>query len=115
MKVAVVTPYYREPIEKLRRCHDSVMAQTRACTHFMVADGFARDEIDDWDVQHIRLPLGHADFGNTPRCLGALSALNQGFDGFAYLDADNWYHPEHAESLVEAAIRHDAASSATGL
>lgn len=101
MKVAVITPYYKEPIETLRRCHDSVAGQTHPCTHVMVADGYAVPELADWPVDHIVLTRAHGDVGNTPRSIGAISALNRGFDAIAYLDADNWYHPEHIESLVQ--------------
>jgi glycosyltransferase involved in cell wall biosynthesis len=105
MKVAVVTPYYQEPLEKLRRCHESVLAQTWGdCTHIMVADGHAKAEVDGWDVEHIRLPVAHGDNGNTPRSIGGMSALNRGFDAFAYLDADNWFAPDHVESLATLAI-----------
>ncbi len=100
MKVAVITPYYKEPIGTLRRCHDSVAAQTYPSTHFMIADGHAVPELLDWPVEHIVLTQAHGDVGNTPRSIGAISALNRGFDAVAYLDADNWYHPEHIESLV---------------
>ena len=107
MKVAVITPYYQEELATLRRCHDSVLRQTHDCTHFFVADGHARDELDGWDAQHIRLPVAHRDFGNTPRGLGGISALNQGFDAVAFLDADNWYADEHVESLVSFCLEHD--------
>lgn len=101
MRVAVITPYYKEPLEKLRRAHDSVMAQTHPCTHFMIADGHPRAELDDWDIQHITLARSHRDYGGTPRAIGGISALNQGFEAFAYLDADNWYDPVHVASLLE--------------
>ena len=40
MKIAVVSPYYREADDVLRTCLDSVRAQTYAdCRHFVVADG----------------------------------------------------------------------------
>jgi hypothetical protein len=40
MRVAVITPYFKEPLEQLRRCHESVANQTHGETvHFMVADG----------------------------------------------------------------------------
>lgn len=101
MKVAVVTPYYNEDLATLRRCHDSVVAQTYPCTHIVVADGHPRDEIGGWNAQHMRLPVAHGDYGNTPRGLGGISALNQGFDAVAFLDADNWYADDHIESLVD--------------
>ncbi len=103
MRIAVVTPYYREPLEKLLRCHASVVGQTYAnVTHIMVADGYPRPEITDWArCQHIPLPFGHQDSGDTPRIIGCSSAASQQFDAIALLDADNWFEPEHLETLVK--------------
>ena len=102
MRIAVVTPYYQEPIEKLQRCHESVLRQTHSdVIHIMVADGFARPEIDAWErCLHIALPIGHADSGDTPRVVGCSSAAAQRYDAIALLDADNWFEPEHLETLV---------------
>lgn len=100
VKVAVVTPYYREGLETLRRCHDSVSRQTYPCTHIFVSDGHPRHEVAAWDAQHIVLPVPHRDYGNTPRGLGGVSAISHGFDAVAFLDADNWYSEDHVESLV---------------
>jgi len=100
MKIAVITPYHGETEDWLRQCHDSVRAQTMACQHIMVADGRPDPMIDTFDVQHIVLPQGHANYGDTPRAIGALSAIGQGFDAIAFLDADNWYKPAHIESLI---------------
>jgi glycosyltransferase involved in cell wall biosynthesis len=99
-RVAVVTPYYREPLAILRQCHESVLAQNADFDHFLVADGHALDEIDDWDVKHVRLPSAHGDGGNTPRSVGSLLADAEGYDFIAYLDADNWFHPSHLDSLL---------------
>jgi len=110
MKVAVVTPYHRESDSKLARCMASVAAQTHPATHFMVADGFPRDSVAAAPgVRHVVLPQAHGDNGNTPRGIGALSALNAGFDAFAFLDADNWLAPDHVASLVEAVQKTGAA------
>ena len=101
MRVAVITPYYQEDISILKRCHASVKGQTVACTHFLIADGAGFDEIDTFDCRHIRLGGdGHADNGNTPRTVGALCAMNEGFSCIAYLDADNWFLPQHIESAI---------------
>ena len=101
MKVAVITPYYRESPEILLQCHESVVSQTHPCTHYLVADGYPKEAVDRLDAMHIRLPKAHSDNGNTPRAIGSLSAINQGFDAIAYLDADNWYRSDHVESLVD--------------
>ena len=100
-RIAVITPYYKEPLDVLMQCHQSVLAQTLQADHFMVADGFPRDEIAAWNVRHVVLPGGHADGGSTPRGIGSILADAQGYDFVAYLDADNWYRPEHLASLLE--------------
>lgn len=103
MRVAVVTPYHKEPREWLERCIASVAAQTHACDHILVADGHAQDWIDGAGVRHLKLDRGHADYGNTPRALGALLAVSEGYDAIAFLDADNWYALEHVQRCAEVA------------
>ena len=44
--------------------------------------------------------MSHHDNGNTPRALGSISARNLGYDAIAFLDADNFYYPNHIESMV---------------
>lgn len=103
MKVAVITPYYRESTEQLKRCMDSVRKQTHPhVTHVMVSDGFP-DALctSATDVEHITLPCSHSDAGATPRAIGGLSAFSRGVDAIAFLDADNWYEPNHIEKMVE--------------
>lgn len=112
-RIAVITPYYKEPIEMLRRCHDSVMDQTVNCDHLMIADGFASEEVSKWSVKHIQLPEANADNGNTPRGLGSLLALAQGYDFIAYLDADNWYTPDHLKSCLDAMSKSGAGIACT--
>ena len=100
LSVAVVTAYFREDLALLRRCHDSVLAQSYACRHIMVADGEPREEIDGWDVEHVKLPRRSADCGDTPRAAGGERACDLGFRSIAYLDADNSFRAHHIESLV---------------
>jgi glycosyltransferase involved in cell wall biosynthesis len=114
MKVAVVTPYYKEPDDKLLRCLRSVAAQDYPVTHFMVADGHANPCVAEAGVMHIVLPQAHRDYGNTPRSIGAISALNLGHTAIAFLDADNWYEPNHISSLVEAVGRSGAHAGISG-
>jgi glycosyltransferase involved in cell wall biosynthesis len=102
-RFAVVTPYYKESPELLRRCIDSVLAQDAPCDHFVVADGFPQDWLDAQPVRHIKLDRNHADFGNTPRGLGSLLAASEGYEGIAFLDADNWFDADHVSACVAAA------------
>ena len=62
MKVAVVTPYYRESDAVLKVCLDSVRDQShKDCRHFLVSDGFPNPLVDAYDTTHIKLPAGHGD------------------------------------------------------
>jgi glycosyltransferase involved in cell wall biosynthesis len=101
LRVAVITPYYDEPLEVLRQAHESVMQQTHPCTHFLIADGHPNDHVRQWTAEHTVLARAHADNGNTPRAIGSICAASEGFDAIAYLDADNWFHPTHVARMVE--------------
>ena len=105
MKPAIITPYHQETLETLKRCHRSVRDQTTEVTHFLVADGNSRTEIDHWDGQHLVLPRTHNNCGNTPRSLGALMAAGQGYEPIFFLDADNWFKPNHVELALK--LHHD--------
>ena len=101
MRIAVITPYYKEDIDTLTNCMTSVGKQTHShVDHFMVADGYPNPIIADlsW-VKHIAIP-NSGDFGDTPRGIGAAVAAAQGYDYIAFLDADCWYEPNHLETML---------------
>jgi glycosyltransferase involved in cell wall biosynthesis len=108
LRVAVVTPYYQEALDVLWKCHESVLGQTYPCTHFLVADGSPHTTVRNWSAEHIVLSRPHRDNGNTPRGVGSFSAMNQGFDAIAYLDADNWFYPGHIEAMVKLHLHTEA-------
>jgi glycosyltransferase involved in cell wall biosynthesis len=98
MKAAIVTPYYKEDQAVLNRCIRSVREQThKDIKHFLIADGYPQHF--DYDIEHVAIP-NCGDYGDTPRAIGAAIASSQGYDVIAFLDADNWYEPDHiAEAL----------------
>lgn len=102
LRIAIISAYCKEPLDKIRRCHDSVASQTVKADHFLVADGndYVRAEIDSWPVTHFKLPANHNDYGDTPRVIAALSAAAQGYDGVMLLDSDNWIEPTHVERML---------------
>lgn len=112
-RIAVVTPYYQEPLEVIGQCHRSVLAQGvnagAEIDHILVADGFPNAGVEAWKVRHVILPSSHGDAGGTPRGIGGLLAATEGYDFVTYLDADNWYHPGHLASLIEMQARTGAA------
>jgi glycosyltransferase involved in cell wall biosynthesis len=98
----VITPYYREGVDFLEQCHQSVLEQQGvAADHIMVADGLPNKEVESWNARHVKLPTCHEDNGNTPRSVGGLIAEAEDYDFVAYLDADNWFHPNHLISLLQ--------------
>jgi hypothetical protein len=107
-RVAVITPYYKEPLAQLRQCHDSVLAQSEPCLHVLVADGHRRRRINHWSAEHVRLPRSHGDIGSTPRLIGSYHAIGLGVDAVAFLDGDNWYRPDHIASLLAEMDQHQA-------
>ncbi len=104
LRVAVITPYYCEERALLERCIRSVQDQTYPATHLVVADGHPQAWLDDSGVRHLRLDCPHADYGDTPRAIGGLLAISEGFDALCFLDADNWLDPEHVQLCVAAAL-----------
>jgi hypothetical protein len=54
-------------------------------------------------VRHIKLDRNHADFGNTPRGIGALLAISAGYEGIGLPDADNWLEKNHVSECHRAA------------
>lgn len=105
-RVAVITPYYKEPLTQLRQCHDSVLAQSEPCLHVLVADGHRRRRLNHWRAEHVRLPRNHGDIGSTPRLIGCYHAIGLGVDAVAFLDADNWYRSDHIANLLAAMDQH---------
>lgn len=105
-RFAVITPYFKETPEVLKRCVDSVKQQSIKADHFLVADGCPQDWVDRAGVRHLRLDTAHKDCGNTPRGIGALLAISEGYKGIGFLDADNWYDCDHVEQCcaVESSI-----------
>lgn len=101
MRVAVITPYYKEDISTLARCHKSVVNQTyKEVTHFLVADGFPKAGVEEWECEHIKIP-NCGDSGDSPRVIGYAVAAARGYDAICFLDADCWLEPEHIAEMVD--------------
>lgn len=109
LRVAIVTPYYDTPDKYILQCYESVVNQTYPCSHILVADGKPQNCVTTMNVQHVILPTNHRDHGDTPRAVGSTVAIGQGFDAIAYLDADNWYYPDHIQTMVDLHLQTGAA------
>ncbi len=102
LRVAVVTPFHREPAAWLEACQRSVASQTHPCTHILVGD--AATVQPPLPALVLPLPQGAQDWGDTPRAVGAMYAAGLGFDAIAFLDADNTFDADHIARLV--ALQH---------
>lgn len=117
MKICVVTPYFETQPAWLLQGHASVRRQTIPAHHILVCDGSAPAQIEGFLGTHIILQRNYKDYGNTPRLIGCYNAITHGADAIAFLDGDNWYQPDHLESLFHFARDNqlDACASARTL
>lgn len=114
MKIFVVTPYYQEDLAWLIQAHESVKAQAGDVHHVLVCDGVPPAPVPDFRGTHVILRRNYRDYGNTPRFIGCQMAMARDADAIAFLDADNWYYPDHLRYLAEvmAGAQLDAVASA---
>jgi glycosyltransferase involved in cell wall biosynthesis len=114
MNICVVTPYFQTEETWVRQAHASVQAQTMAAHHILVCDGSTPATIPAFSGTHIILHRNYKDYGNTPRLIGCYNAITRGADAIAFLDADNWYEPDHLQGLAAFCRNNqlDACSSA---
>ncbi|MDD5087296.1 MAG: glycosyltransferase family 2 protein [bacterium] len=126
-RVVVVTPAFHRP-DSLARAVDSVRRQTfRDFEHVIVKDGCPRKpecelcrailsagekyRTEDERVRFVALPENKGGFGYYARNW-AIEHSDAPF--IAYLDDDNWWEPEHLETLVAALEPSDAMFAFSG-
>jgi Glycosyl transferase family 2 len=114
MKICVVTPYFQTPLEWVIQAHESVKAQTIPASHIVICDGSEPAQIPAFQGTHILLGRNYKDYGNTPRLIGCYNAITHGAEAIAFLDADNWFEPDHLQALRDYTVANnlDACSSA---
>lgn len=102
MRIAVVTPYFKESADVLRRCLTSVQSQGVSVDHVLVADGHPQDWVEAQPgVTHVVLRTPAADFGDTPRSLGFVVAMRSEYDIIQFLDADNVLRKDHFDVVLQ--------------
>ena len=119
-KISVIVPVYKvEPY--LRRCVDSILAQTFADFELILVDDGSPDNCgaicDEYAHKDSRVHVIHQENG------GLSAARNAGIDWvFAnsdsewlnFVDSDDWVHPQMLEQLYRAVIEHDVNVSICG-
>ena len=114
MKICVITPYFETSDTWVGEAHASVRGQSIAAHHILVCDGGRPAQLADFHGTHIVLQRNYRDYGNTPRLIGCYQAMAMDADAIAFLDADNWYYPEHLEGLARFAVDNQLDAAASG-
>lgn len=118
--ISVIVPVYKvEPY--IRRCIDSILAQTYADFELILIDDGSPDNCgmicDEYAGKDSRIHVIHQENG------GLSAARNAGIDwAFAnsdsawltFIDSDDWVHPEYLERLLNAAVENDLSVSICG-
>lgn len=111
--VSVIVPVYK--VEKyIRRCVDSVIAQTFTDFELILVDDGSPDDCgkicESYKVKDSRIHVIHQENG------GLSAARNAGIDWvfnnsnskyFTFIDSDDWVHPQYLELLYQAICRYD--------
>ena len=109
LSVAVVTS--TQGRSTITKAIQSVKDQTRKATHYVFIHGAEYSDktiphlADDTVAVHLPRANGGGGYGMAPVFALAPFAITE--DIIFYLDDDNWYEPDHIESLVEMIEKHD--------
>jgi glycosyltransferase involved in cell wall biosynthesis len=109
LSVAVVTS--TQGRSTITKAIQSVKDQTRKATHYVFIHGADYSDktiphlADDTVAVHLPRANGGGGYGMAPVFALAPFAITE--DVICYLDDDNWYEPDHIESLVEMIEKHD--------
>jgi len=114
LSVAVVTSTRGR--ETIKQAHESVMNQTYPATHYVFAHGKdCWNEVEDHldamqeieNVQMVYLPRANGSGGLAMAPVFAMAPYAIKEDIICYLDDDNWYEPDHVETMVKMIEEHD--------
>ena len=97
--VAVVTATTGR--ETLKQTIDSVANQTVACNHYVFVDG-CEVPFEQGTAKFISLPVKTGGNGMMNGGIVAASAFLVQEDLICWLDDDNWFEPDHIETLLAA-------------
>ncbi len=110
-KVSVIVPVYKVPLEYLRVCLDSLVAQTmQECEFIIVSDGAPEAEClvcEEYAAKDSRFKFFKREHA------GVSAARNYGIDQaqgeyITFVDADDWIEPETCEITYNFAKQNDS-------
>lgn len=109
-EITVIVPVYK--VENyIRRCIDSILCQSFADFELILVDDGSPDKCpeicDSYAEKDARISVIHQKNG------GAASARNSGLDSaegkwLAFVDSDDWIHPDYLKLLHDTAVKMDA-------
>ena len=83
-KIAVITPYYNEDLDLIKKANESVLNQNNKefeCEHIIIVDGYDNNNyLKNLDCFSLELKENHKDNGNTPRSFGTNLAISKKYD-----------------------------------
>ena len=107
-KVSVVIPVYKAE-QYLRRCVDSVLAQTLSNLEIILVDDGSPDSCpeicDQYASKHENIQVIHKANGGLASARNAGMRIAQG-DYILFVDSDDWIDPETAAELVSVAKKY---------
>lgn len=105
-KISVITPVYK--VEKyLRKCIDSVLAQTFTDFELFIVDDGSPDNCgkiaDEYEKKDSRVKVIHKENGGAPSARNAGMELAKG-EYYYFPDSDDWLEPTYLEELYKTAV-----------
>lgn len=119
-KISIIVPVYKvEPY--LRKCVDSVLAQTFTDFELILVDDGSPDNCpsicDEYAKIDNRVVVIHQNNGGLSAARNAgidWSFANSDSEWITFIDSDDWVHPSYLESLIHAATTHNVEISVCG-
>ena len=116
-RVSIVVPVYNVQ-EYLKRCVDSILAQTYENMEIILVDDGSKDSsgqiCDSYAEKDNRIRVIHKENGgsNSARLAGVRAAM---CEYICFVDSDDWIEPVMIEKMMEAAEREQADIVASGI
>ena len=112
--ISVIVPVYK--VEKyLDRCVQSIVDQTYRNLEIILVDDGSPDNCgslcDAWAAKDSRIKVIHKENGGLSDARNAGMAIATG-EYIAFVDSDDWIHPDYTQRLYESIERHGAQISA---
>lgn len=117
-QISVIVPVYKVE-QYLHRCVDSILAQTFADFELILVDDGSPDNsgaiCDEYAQKDGRVTVIHQENGGLSAARNAAidwTFANSDSQWLAFIDSDDWIHPEYLARLLDAAVENQVSISA---